>query len=93
MKNFINKYSDKIAFVLIIFNVITLYTNTRQGTLNFILFKNAGPTIGVILFIVSYYLAKQKVSKYSKITIGIIYGLLTILLLIALVFVPLNFFF
>ena len=80
MKTFINNYSDKISLVLCIFNFFASFTHTKYGTLYSYLFKNFDGFITIGLFVVCYFLAKNKVSKYSIITIAILRVLVALII-------------
>lgn len=84
MKVFINRYSDKISTFLICFTLLIMSTHTKYGTVSDILFGNFSGEITLGLLVVSYFLAKEKMTKYSKITLGILKSLITIFIIISI---------
>lgn len=91
MKMLINKYSDKISFILATFNFSANTFHTKYGTLYSYLFKNLNGIVTISVYIVCYLLAKRIDSIYSKITFGIIYLYLILIIVLPLVMSPFMF--
>ena len=91
MKSFVDKYSDKIAFVLAVFNLAVNTFHTKYGTLYSYLFKNLNGIITACIFVICYFLAKRTDTIYSRVALGVIYLYLVTVFISPLIMAPFMF--